>query len=611
MDILQVIPDFCVLVIDPNPVTRAQVCVVAKACGFTVEVADNWTDALGAAAQHNPAAILVDETMFSTLEDEVVSSARNTLSPLTIQLTSKSGSQLQTDAAPLLTKPVIERELYAAVQLMRYRQAHEREFNRRTESIVQSNLRSDMLAKALAELRQLERELQQTGDLRGFYDALLGRLMAVTHADYGACGLFDGSGDLQDFIVRGIASTVAQQIGPMPKGRGVLRALYRAGRVVRITDIGMHPESCGFPANHPPMKTLLGAPIDVDGRTFGVLYLADKSGSDPFTEWDETIAQIHAAEASHVLQRNALVRELLDKQHHLEESNTQLKAAYGRIEQAQAQLVQSEKMASIGQLAAGVAHEINNPVGYISSNISSLQSYMDELFSIVADYQNSASSNENVMSSAATKLNFLRQDIADLIKESQEGVNRVRRIVQDLKDFSHVDDGQWEWSDIHKSLDSTLNVVWNELKYKVEVKKEYGALPTIQCRPSQLNQVFMNLLVNAAHAIPERGTITLRTGTSENAEIWIEVIDTGTGIKPDHLTKIFDPFFTTKPVGKGTGLGLSVSFGIVQKHNGKIEVESELGKGTCFRVRLPIEHAVEASAATSSDELHGPATDIN
>lgn len=607
----QVLPGFRVLVVDHDPVSREQVCAVVRACGFAVEAADNWSGALAIVAQHMPDVALVDEAMSATQEDDAVNEARSTLRTSTIQLSSVSGSQLQTYATPLLAKPVGERELYAAVHLVRYRQACERELVRRTESMVQSNLRSVMLTGALAELRQLERELQQTGDLRGFYDALLERLMAVTRADYGACGLFDGRGEVQDFVVRGIAPVVAQQIGAVPQGSGVLRAFYQAGHAVRISDIAAHPESCGFPAHHPPMRSLLGAPIDVDGRICGVLYLADKAGGEPFTEWDETIAQIHAAEASHVLQRNGLVRELLNKQRHLEESNAQLKAAYGRIEQAQAQLVQSEKMASIGQLAAGVAHEINNPVGYISSNIGSLQGYMEELFSLVAAYENSAPSNGTEKPSATAQLSFLRQDIADLIKESQEGVNRVRRIVQDLKDFSHVDDGRWEWSDIHKSLDSTLNVVWNELKYKADVRKEYGAIPAIQCRPSQLNQVFMNLLVNAAHAIPERGTITVRTGTGDDEEIWIEVIDSGTGIKPDHLTKIFDPFFTTKPVGKGTGLGLSVSFGIVQKHNGKIEVASELGKGTCFRVRLPIRHTADDSAATSSVAPNGAATGAN
>jgi signal transduction histidine kinase len=170
--------------------------------------------------------------------------------------------------------------------------------------------------------------------------------------------------------------------------------------------------------------------------------------------------------------------------------------------------------------------------------------------------------------------------------ETKDGVARVAKIVQDLKDFSHVDEAEWQWADLHKGLDSTLNVVWNELKYKAEVVKEYGELPVVECLPFQINQVFMNLLVNAAHAIEERGTITLRTGTAGD-EVWIEVADTGSGIPPENLGRIFDPFFTTKPVGKGTGLGLSLSYGIMQKHHGRIEVTSEPGRGTTFRIVLP------------------------
>ncbi|MDH4284272.1 MAG: ATP-binding protein, partial [Gallionellaceae bacterium] len=170
-----------------------------------------------------------------------------------------------------------------------------------------------------------------------------------------------------------------------------------------------------------------------------------------------------------------------------------------------------------------------------------------------------------------------------------------------LKDFSHVDAGEeWHYSDLRKGLDSTLNIVHNEIKYKADVVKEYGELPEVECLSSQLNQVFMNLLVNATHAIEERGTITIRTG-QQGEEVWMEVADTGKGIKPEHLTKIFDPFFTTKPVGKGTGLGLSLSYSIVQKHHGRIEVESEVGKGTTFRVWLPVKQPVQESNEQNSE----------
>jgi signal transduction histidine kinase len=187
---------------------------------------------------------------------------------------------------------------------------------------------------------------------------------------------------------------------------------------------------------------------------------------------------------------------------------------------------------------------------------------------------------------------YLREDIDKLLSESIDGMQRVKRIVQDLKDFSHVGETEMLLSDLEQGLDSTLNVVWNELKYKAEVVKEYGGIPNILCMPAQLNQVFMNLLTNAGQAIDNHGRITIRTG-QEGDNVWVEVEDTGKGIKPENLERIFDPFFTTKPVGSGTGLGLSLSYGIVKKHGGRIEVKSEVGKGSVFRVVLP-QHAVPA-----------------
>ena len=167
----------------------------------------------------------------------------------------------------------------------------------------------------------------------------------------------------------------------------------------------------------------------------------------------------------------------------------------------------------------------------------------------------------------------------------------MKKIVQDLKDFSRVDTSQeWQLADLHAGIDSTLNIVRNEIKYKAEVVKEYGQLPQVECLPSQLNQVFMNLLVNAAHAMKdkERGTITVRTGRRDDREVWVEVADDGSGIDPENLKRIFDPFFTTKPVGKGTGLGLSLAYGIVQKHQGAITLDSAPGRGTTFRIVLPV-----------------------
>jgi two-component system, NtrC family, sensor kinase len=181
---------------------------------------------------------------------------------------------------------------------------------------------------------------------------------------------------------------------------------------------------------------------------------------------------------------------------------------------------------------------------------------------------------------------FLREDLISLMAESQDGLRRVTRIVQDLKDFSHVDESERQWANLEEGIESTLRVVANEFKYKADVIKEYSGLPQIECFPFQLNQVFMNLLVNASHAIEDHGRITVRTG-HDDTHVWIEVQDTGKGIKPENLPRIFEPFFTTKPVGQGTGLGLSLSYGIVQKHDGRIDVSSVVGQGTTFRVVLP------------------------
>jgi two-component system NtrC family sensor kinase len=270
------------------------------------------------------------------------------------------------------------------------------------------------------------------------------------------------------------------------------------------------------------------------------------------------------------------------------------------LEASQSQLLQSEKMASIGLLAAGIAHEINNPVGYVQSNLKSLERYLTDLLQVLDAYEHAEAQSccpEECLAQVRqikqrVDIPYLREDVASLMRESEEGISRVRKIIQDLKDFSHVGQEEtWQEADLHRSLESTLNVVWNELKYKARVVREYGELPEIRCIPSQLNQVFMNLLINAAQAIEDKGTITIRTGLGTGAaagEAWVEIEDDGKGIPPENLKKIFDPFFTTKPIGKGTGLGLSVSHGIVQKHGGHIEVASREGQGTRFRIWLPV-----------------------
>ena len=306
------------------------------------------------------------------------------------------------------------------------------------------------------------------------------------------------------------------------------------------------------------------------------------------------------AEVNDRLEEDIRQRQLADAE--LRRRNIELTELNSQLSMAQQQLLQAEKLASIGQLAAGVAHEINNPIGYIFSNFGTLQTYLVQLFDMLAAYQQAEAVVGDPAVAARLRdmratidLDFLREDIPTLMSESKEGIVRVRHIVQDLKDFSRVDANQeWVWTDLHQGIDSTLNIVSNEVKYKADVVKQYGQIPDIECLPLQINQVVMNLVVNAAHAIgAERGKITVSTGV-DGDHVWIAVADTGSGIAPDTLSRIFDPFFTTKAVGKGTGLGLSLAYGIVQKHRGRIAVETELGQGTVFRIHLPIRHTADS-----------------
>lgn len=280
----------------------------------------------------------------------------------------------------------------------------------------------------------------------------------------------------------------------------------------------------------------------------------------------------------------------------VQERTRDLAATVARLEQTQGQLLQSEKMAAVGQLAAGVAHEINNPIGFVTSNLGSLSGYVGQLFDLIGVYQaaNGGLTTEQKAAIEAERqkidFNYLREDIPSLLKESQEGLERVRKIVSDLRDFSHADDGQWVATDLNQAMEAALNVAANELKYKATVAKELAPLPPVVCMTSQINQVLVNLLVNAAQAIDSQGVITVRSGVQAD-QVWLEVSDTGCGMPPEVQKRIFEPFYTTKAVGKGTGLGLSITWEIINRHHGHIEAHSAVGQGSTFRMTLPMHRA--------------------
>ena len=272
-----------------------------------------------------------------------------------------------------------------------------------------------------------------------------------------------------------------------------------------------------------------------------------------------------------------LERQLQSVNSLLAQEQSEHQITINKLEGAQNQILQSEKMAAIGQLVAGVAHEINNPTAYVDCNLGKLKEHLASAQKLVG-----CASNEQVRN--------IFEEMFDVINESQQGMFRIKEIVKDVKNFARVDDAEWDWQliDIHQCIESTLNVVWNELKYKAKVVKEYGELPLVQCMPAQIGQVVMNILVNAVHAIAEQGVITITTSAQTDAWVCIVIEDTGQGIASEHLNRIFDPFFTTKSLGIGTGLGLPLSYRIMQRHGGRIEIESEPGVGSKFQIWLPV-----------------------
>jgi two-component system NtrC family sensor kinase len=293
-------------------------------------------------------------------------------------------------------------------------------------------------------------------------------------------------------------------------------------------------------------------------------------------------------------------QQLLDHQKNLEDrvqertqeitlANAELVKRNSQLAQAHAQILQTEKLAAIGQLAAGVAHEINTPIAYIQSNVSSLHDYFVRVLSMLHALREGHLELQEQTLHSTPELDFLRIDEMELFQETQAGLLRIKKIVGNLRDFAQIDsENKWTYYNLHNGLNSTLEVLAPEIGANMAIEKDYACLPEIECIPSQINQVFLNVLLNAIQANPEQhGSISVRTRLRQNM-VCIDIQDTGCGIAEENLTRIFDPFFTTKPIGQGTGLGLSIAYGLVRHHNGWISVKSVPEQGTCISISLPV-----------------------
>lgn len=525
-----------------------------------------------------------------TAADEKIALPRRALEKLVKELLTAREKGWQVDLKPEYGLPralvmVVEKMLASVRDLMAAKDTQ-------ISSLGHANMRVLFLNEALARLNEIdEGGSQPINDNRVNYCNALTDIMYATSAHVAVIFFVDGGGMVTELYCRGFGSNQESKPGDYIQFMGLMSSAFMNNndKPLIINSTNKLISLIQLPSDHPVIANMIALPLLFKGskQVRGIMYVANKRDNQKFDENDLMMAELFLNEISNVRERKRMTRQL---QREKEEQMRLLE----EVKRAQAQLLQSEKMASVGQLAAGVAHEINNPVGYINSNIGSMQIYINDIFGLIEQYQAveqflpEEKRQEIARIRNAADLDFLRQDVSALVKESVEGINRVKQIVNDLKNFSRIDQAEWGFSDLHQCIDSTLNIVNNEIKYKADVVRHYADIPKVWCIASQINQVVLNLLVNAAHAIKERGTITISTRHFGSDQVQISIADTGCGIPENIINRIFDPFFTSKPVGEGTGLGLSLSYTIMKKHHGKIEVISEVGKGSVFTITLPV-----------------------
>ena len=482
-----------------------------------------------------------------------------------------------------------------------------------SEEIIYSN---NELEKKFRDLENKIEQLSLLIDLSGavnatldtdkIYDQALNRL--VHRMGYQDVALFLVDGSRRVIREHRVAGTPAVHAGSPPLEfplEGAISAVAKvavSGLPLVVSDVDATDEPVHRPtARAVGVRSFAMFPLRVKDRVFGVL-VANSAQSDRFGDADVELLSAVGNHVSLAVDRaesfqmiEELTRGLEDKvrvrTEQLRAANEELQAAYRDLQATQMQLIQREKMASVGQLVAGVAHELNNPIGFVYSNVGTLDDFVKRLRGILDVYR------ATPLAEAAQarvdeqwkelKVDYALKYVDSMIEGIREGAERARKIVRDLRVFARTDADVWQAVDLHAELESSLTLVNHLLKERVTVHRNFGQLPTVECVRSQIDQVFLNLLANAAQAITGPGAITLETRVEDNCAV-VAVSDTGPGIPPEVMGRIFDPFFTTKPVGEGTGLGLSISYEIVKKHGGEIRADSPAGGGATFTVRLPL-----------------------
>lgn len=538
-----------ILVVDDISLTRRQLCDILGAAGYQVAQADGGDKALELASIHAPELIILDVVMpgmdgYQVCRQLKTIPALQSIPIIFISALDETASKVRgfdAGGVDYITKPFEKEEVLARVK-------------------THLSIRQLQLSLQEANAEMETRVNQRTAELLAKHEQLSSLFQQVRHAKI----QWEQTMDCIDDIV--------MLVGADGKLIRCNKSLLRFAKVDEYKDLlgldwMMLLTSCGFDLGRLNNRAQ-DLYLEASGRWFAVRWYnyADKNG---------------AVIALHDMTEIKLVSEELAK-------------AYDDLKTTHHRLVQQEKMASIGQLAAGVAHEINNPMGFISSNLETLGKYADRLKQFVAvqdaALQGLADKEAVAMLAEARKrlkIDYLLGDIPALVAESNDGALRVRTIVQNLKGFSRSDLAEMEPADINECLERAINIAWNELKYKVALERDFGDLPLVKCYPQQLGQVFLNFLVNAAHAIDQHGVVKVATRVNGGG-VEVTISDTGCGIAEGNLVKIFEPFFTTKERGTGTGLGLAISYEIVQRHGGSIDVESEVGVGSTFRVNLPL-----------------------